>query len=201
MAKSKSFNQEYILSEIKNIIPLKESEEKLIREAFKQKSISAKEHILTTSQNCEFEYFIQKGILRNYYIIDDKEIISHFSIEGEWASDYSSIFTKKKSELNIQAIEPTNLIYLSLADVEQFNQIIIGWEKVGKLFFELQHYKREKDLKQRISLSPEQRYITLLKRRPELINRVPLYMIAQYLGMQPESLSRMRQRLAKNGIS
>lgn len=192
---------EYIIKEIDEIISLDENETQLIRDSFHEKVLDSKEYLLKSGQICNFECIVLKGILRTYYKSEESEKITHFSKEGNWLSDYTSLLRRTKSKLNIQAIEQSKLLVIYNEDLNKLSQKITKWDKIGKIFFEQRFEEKEKEMELRISRTAEERYILLLKKQPEILKRVPQKLIAQYLGIKPESLSRMRKRLSKNGIT
>jgi len=139
--------------------------------------------------------------LRTFYEVENSERIIHFSKEGNWVSDYTSLVVKKKTALNIQAIEPTKLLIITSEKLDELSKRVSNWDKAGNRFFAGILQEKEREMELRISKTEEERYLLLLKKQPDIIKRVPQYMIAQYLGIEAESLSRIRKRISKNGIS
>lgn len=192
---------ESILSEINKIIPLNENENQLIKDSFQEKNLAAKEHLLKSGEFCNFEGILVDGIVRTYYKSEETERITHFSKKGNWVSDYTSLIKKTKSKLNIQAIEPSKLLMISDRELDNLSARIPKWDTIGKIFFEERFQEKEREMEWRISKTAEERYILLLKKQAEILQRVPQNLIAQYLGIKPESLSRMRKRISKKGFS
>ncbi len=188
--------KEHIISKINKIIPLTEANKEQLRASFIVKQLQSKEYLLKSGELCKFECFVHKGILRSYYCQGEEERITHFSMEGDWVSDYNSLLTKQKSRINIQALEETELLSISPERLEELGLHIPNWDRVGRLFFEKQLREKEKEMELRIALSAEKRYVKLLNEEPIILKRVSLNMIAKYLGIKAESLSRIRKRLA-----
>lgn len=139
-------------------------------------------------------------MLRSFYHQKEGEKILYFSKEGDWISDYKSFLNQKPSKINIQAIEDTEVLSISFTSLNQLDAQIPNWDKVARHFFENRFQESESALEVRLNHTIEERYIKLLKEERTILERVPLYMIAQYIGIKPESLSRLRRRLTAKGI-
>lgn len=138
--------------------------------------------------------FVHSGILREYHIKDGIEFTTDFFTENDFLGNYISYQNKKPSATFTAAIKPCELWVIPFEKFEQFYDThpntFEASKKVGdKKVLEL--YERNSSL---LMDSPEERYYKLLETKPDLINRVPQYLIAQYLGIRPESLSRIRKR-------
>lgn len=150
--------------------------------------------LLKEGQYSKESYFVLKGCIRTYYVLDGEEKSTAFYTEME-ALTPPSVINKTPSEYYINCIEDSILL-ISNSDME---------EEVNSKFpkFEIMCRKLSEELlaKQRIDFdefktsSPEKRYINLLQKRPDLIQRVPQHQLASYLGIKPQSLSRLRARI------
>lgn len=145
-------------------------------------------------------YFVLKGCLRCYYIIDDEEKTTAFYTEIEGFSPVCSI-KKTPSEYYVSCVEDS-IILVSTPDMERaIFEKFPRFETLCRLLSEellAQHQSSFDDFK---NSNPEQRYLNLLHTRPDLLARVPLNQLASYLGIKPESLSRIRKRLTKQAQS
>ena len=143
----------------------------------------------TTNTNL---YFIEKGCVRVYFLEDVHEHSLYFGYEGSLVSDLSSFLSESNSSLLIQCISKTRTKVISKAS---FNDFIQSNPSSSKLWIDvlsdlsLWHLEREKDL---LINSPSERFERILSRQPELFQKVPHKYIASYLGMSPESLSRLQ---------
>lgn len=149
------------------------------------------ESIGKVSQNMGF---INSGMLRQYYIKDGNEFTDFFFTEDDFVGNYISYLSKEPSATITQALEATELLILPFSELEswfpKYPEVEQGAKMIGdQKLFELN--KRNSSL---LMDTPEERYYKLVESKPELFNRVPQYMIAQYLGIRPESLSRIRKR-------
>ncbi|MDQ3393225.1 MAG: Crp/Fnr family transcriptional regulator [Bacteroidota bacterium] len=178
-------------------INLSEEEKKAILDldifrTFKKGTILLKEGQLLNDG-----YFVIKGCIRCYYIIDGEEKTTSFYTETESFTP-QCIITKKPSEYYVSCVEDC---ILTVANPEM--EIIIfekfpRFESLCRILSEELLAKNQASFDNFKTSSPEQRYLYLLKTRPDLLQRVPQYQMASYLGITPQSLSRMRSRLVRN---
>ena len=142
-------------------------------------------------------YFVIKGCIRSYYIVDGEQKISDFYTESEYFSP-PCVVNKKPSEHYVDCVEDCILsVATPMMEKEIFTKFprfeslcrIISEEDLAKNKITSSNFK---------NFTPEQRYLNLLQERPDLLQRIPQYQIASYLGMTPESLSRIRKRISKN---
>ena len=162
---------------------------------FKTKLLSTNDYLVEEGSVCTHIAFINKGLVRYFFNVDGIEKTGQFFFEGGWISSYASFLSQKPSEMSLQALENTELLTLHFDDLQQLYSDIPKLERFGRLIAErifVASTARNKDL---LTQSPEQNYLKLMKERPKVIERVPQFYIAQYLGIQPESLSRIRKRM------
>jgi CRP-like cAMP-binding protein len=160
-------------------------------------SLKSNEILLSEGKVCNFEAFLMKGLLRSYYTIEGNERIVQFFKEGDCVGDFKSYLSEKPSKLTIQAIENCEFFMCFKKDLDDLIYEIPGWSNYRKRFYENLFIVMENITESILTTSPEKRYITLLNETPELINRIPQYYVAQYIGIKPESLSRMKRRIIK----
>ncbi|AFU68750.1 transcriptional regulator, Crp/Fnr family [Psychroflexus torquis ATCC 700755] len=186
-----------VISFFKQFIDLEEKDILLIEELTTVKHFSKNEFILIQGKVCDFVAFINKGAFRGFYSVDGQEYTKQFLLEGGFCTDYASFLTEKKSLTYLQATEDSTVIVFEKKDVDFMYKAIPNFVQFGKLLAE-NLYIAVTDIKASFILnSPEERYANMLITRPEVIQRVPQYMIASYLGITPEALSRIRRRLGK----
>ncbi len=161
-------------------------------------SYKRKEYILSEGQICKYLYFIKKGCIRYFYIVDGEEKTGQFFFENGWYADLESFLTQEPTSLNIQALEPTELLLISREKLYLLYDQVPVFERFGRLLIEHSFIGLRNKNKSLTNLSPEEYYLKLIQDRPKVIQRVPLQYIASYLGIKPESLSRIRKRLFDN---
>jgi CRP-like cAMP-binding protein len=165
---------------------------------FKPKQIKRKEYLLREGEVCTFSAFVNKGCLRAFSI-DRKGIerVTQFSLEDHWAGDIYSLITHKPTELFIEALEDCDLLILETEAQEKMFDEVPKMERMFRLLIQNAYVAVQKRLNSALSSQAEERYLKLLDTYPDLLQRVPLIYIASYLGITPESLSRIRNRLVK----
>ena len=157
-----------------------------------------KEFLLRSGEVCRVRYYINKGCFRRYTIDDHgKEVILNFAFEEWWIGDLESFQKHNPSIYYIQALEDSEVFCLSNEDLEPLYKAVPKFREFDNRKIENSHYAMLKRLTLQ-SASQEEKYLALIQQYPELFQRVPLHYIASYLGMEPESLSRLRKRLSAN---
>ncbi len=183
---------------IKKWVEISDSEEKIIRSAFETLTVKKKETILVPGQVCNYTYFIVKGCLRSYFV-DEKgaEHIYQIRLDNNWISDLESFFSQRQSKYYIEALEDSTLLQLSFDRLEKLYIEVPGVERYFRILFQKAYINSLERLNATMWESAPDRYNDLLKEHKDIFLRVPLVYIASYLGITPESLSRIR----KNSIS
>jgi CRP-like cAMP-binding protein len=150
--------------------------------------------LLKEGQKSKNSYFVLKGCIRIYYIVDGEEKTTAFYTEME-ALTPPCVISKTPAEYYVSCVEDTILL-VSNADMEvEINSKFPKFEIMCRILSEELLAKQKIDFYEFKISSPEQRYLNLLQKRPDLIQRVPQHQLASYLGIQPQSLSRLRARI------
>ncbi len=154
--------------------------------------------ILSKGQVCKHFFYVEKGLLR-FYSIDHlgKEHIIQFAAEGWFISDRSSIYFNQPSEFFIDAIEDTKVAILDEQFICDASEISPPFRKYNEHILQNHIRHLQNRVLLLISATAESRYLDFITLYPNLTQRVPQWMIASYLGITPESLSRVRKELAK----
>ncbi|MBI3510266.1 MAG: Crp/Fnr family transcriptional regulator [Bacteroidetes bacterium] len=177
--------------------PLTQSEEQVIKDAFVPKKIRKRQYFLQAGEVCKYMAFVVKGAMRQY-IVDDKgaEHIARLSIENWWVGDRESFTMLTPSIYNIDAWEESDVLIITKADMNQLNSIPAMNEMARKL--DNNHaFALQKRVNASISLPAEKRYSDLENTYPEFLQRFPQHIIASYLGITKETLSRVRHNAVK----
>lgn len=152
--------------------------------------------LLREGQFSRDSYFVLKGCIRTYYHIEGEERTTGFYTEME-AFTPPCVTTKTPSEFYISCLEDT-ILSVSNAEMEvEMNARFPKFERLCRMLSEEKLAKERVDFDAFKTSSPEQRYLNLLQKRPDLIQRVPQHQLASYLGITPQSLSRMRSRIVE----
>lgn len=162
-------------------------------------SLRKKDHFIVEGTVCDHIAFIACGSARYYHLKDGAEITGYFSVEKELITSYKSFITRKPSASNIQVLENTELVLISHRNMQlMLNHPLLGarMERLGRLIAEYCVCCYEDRVFAFITQTPEERYLEMLKNESYLLQRIPQHYIANYLGITPVSLSRIRRRTA-----
>jgi CRP-like cAMP-binding protein len=186
--------QDILFDFISKYISLTEDEKNAILSLDLFRSVKKGTTILKEGQESKNSYFVLKGCIRTYYIIDGEEKTTAFYTEMDALTPHC-VINKGPSQYFISSIEDT-ILTVSNSDMEvEINSKFPKFDIMcGKLSEELLA-KKQIDFDEFKTSSPEQRYLNLLQKRPDLIQRVPQHQLASYLGIKPQSLSRLRARI------
>lgn len=190
-----------VITDLSRMIEFNETESLAFKNILKMKTVKKNEHLLVEGEVCNFGIFIAEGCIRYYYLVDGVESTGNFFFENDWYSDFESFLYGKPSLLNIEALEDC-VVYLAYKN--DFEKLVSEYP-VFNSFLRIMMERTIKGLTGRnmaMSLfSHEERYLRFVKYCPKVVERVSLKHIASYLGIQPESLSRIRTRITLNSKS
>ena len=149
---------------------------------------------------CEFLGFTIKGCLRTFFLKDGKEFTLFFHPEQQPLGDYESFRFSKPACFSCQAIEESEVLIFNHQAMQYFEEAT-GGQKLLRLHAESLAFMLRDKLLSLFRDTPEQRYLHFLKTEPKLLQRIPQYYLASYLGIEPESLSRLKRRVHAQEIS
>src|SRR5690606_36586715 len=174
---------------------LTEKDCSLFEPFLKTKQLKARDYFLTEGKICHEIVFINKGCFRRYYLSDGKEINTHFAFENEFVTDYDSLLQSKSSRYFIQTLEDTEIVTFNLSALQNAYNQSQNWERFGRIIAEQSYKLTTQRLESFLFLDGEQRYLDLLEKQHHMLDSIPLYHIAFYLGLEWESLSRLRKKI------
>ncbi len=151
--------------------------------------------LLREGQISQVCYYVFKGCVREYYLLDGEEKTSEFYLEGDSISDDLGKIERRPSRKYWECLEDTTLSVFTQAQEEKMYRLFPSLESLCRIETEKKFGQFRELMAFYLASSPEERYLNLLKTRPELLSRVPQYQLASYLGVKPESLSRIRGRI------
>lgn len=177
-----------------------EEEWALLAKQVMLKTLPKKEHFVQAGEVCQELGFILSGAIRLYYVKDGEELTSYFCLDHEFICAYKS-FSKRVPDFSfIQALEDTLLLTLSYTAIQQLlaNPVTAyKMERFGRLFAEELNACYEDRVQAFVTQTPEERYATLVTSNTRVLRHIPQQYIANYLGITPVSLSRIRKRLIR----
>ena len=181
---------------LKNVSFLTETDCNLFEPFLQTRQIKNKDIILREGQVCKELGFINNGAFRMYYLSDGKEINTHFSFENEFVVNYDSFLQEAPSRYFIQALEDAEIVTFNLPTLQSAYNQSQNWERFGRIMAEYSYKLTTKRVEGFMFMDAEQRYLQMMKETPHFLERVPLYHLASYLGVERESLSRLRKKIA-----
>ena len=176
-------------------VPFSETEIGLIDQYFEEKSLKKKEFLLQDNKVCNFIAFIAEGSIRHFHIKDGVEKTCDISFENSWVTDFQSFSYDTLGKMNLQTMEDTIVFSIKKQNLFKLYEECSKYETFGRLMAE-QVAQRATEIAMSLSSDkPEERFQNLIKKQPDLFQRVPQKYIANFLGISPESLSRIRNRI------
>jgi CRP/FNR family transcriptional regulator, anaerobic regulatory protein len=179
-----------------SLVPeLKEHDWQSLEQAFTFQYVKKGDFLTRSGEVCNQVSFINKGLLRMFYVVDGREISTAFVPEGNYLAQYDSFLTRQPSTGNIDALEDCELINLSYEKVQTLYREKPVFQVFGRKVAELLFIMVSSQSNSLLTQTPEERYKAVLEEEPFIVQRVPQYMIASYIGITPEHLSRLRRKM------
>ncbi|MEO2062286.1 MAG: Crp/Fnr family transcriptional regulator [Christiangramia sp.] len=187
---------EVLRNKLNETISLSSEEFEYAKTLFIPKKLRKKRFLLEDGDSCVYTSFVEKGLLRSF-TIDDKgnEHILQFSMQGWWAADLYSFFTGETSDYNIEAMEDSELLLITKDSWDLLLKEIPAFERYFRILIQNNLIATQRRLMDTMSTTAEERYLKLLHDFPDISQRVPQHMIASYIGVTRETLSRLRSQL------
>lgn len=181
---------------IEKRVHLTDEEFDICKKFFKVKKVKKHQFLLNEGDVCRNLWFINSGCLRAYSI-DYKGIehIIQFATEDWWISDLHSFLSGKPAEYYIDALQDSEILLIEKTDREKLLNECVKMEKFFRLLIEANHVTMHQRINDSLSASAEERYLKFIKTYPRLFEIIPQNQIASYLGITPQSLSRIRKEL------
>lgn len=179
-------------------VQLTTEEEEFMKKYLTPKKLRKKQYLLQEGDVCKAIALVEKGTLRAYSVDDNgNEHIIQFAPEGWTISDLYSFLTGEPATYNIDALEDSELVLITSSAHEQLLKEVPKYETFTRLQITGAYIAMQKRITSIISLPVEERYKNLIATYPDIVQRVPQHMIASYMGLTPETLSRTRRKMIK----
>lgn len=187
-----------LYAHIKKRINVSQKELDLCSQFFTQKKIKKRQFLLQEGDVCKHLAFVNSGCLRDY-TVDHKgeEHVIQFAIKDWWISDLNSFLSSLNSTHNIDAMEDSEVLTLEREARDKLLEIVPKMERFFRLLLESNYLATHRRIHYSLAASAEERYLAFLKTYPALVEQVPQQDIASYLGITPQSLSRIRKELSQ----
>lgn len=184
--------QEKLREHIEKIVSLTDEEFAFVMSHFTFRKVKKHQYLIQEGDTVSYFYFVVSGLFKlSHTDANDKEHILHFAMEEWWIGDYRAWFTKAKATMSLDCLEDGSVFCLSLEDSEK---LFAGLQKMEHFFLQKSHFSYIASQQRILSLltsSAKERYEQLLQQYPSLIQRVNKTLLASYLGVSRETLSRL----------
>ena len=170
----------------------------LLMAHFKPKKLRKRQYFLQEGDVCKYIGFIVKGSARTF-TVDEKghEHILKLSLESWWLADFESFYLLTPSRFNIEALEDLEVLQSTNAQIEEFLKHIPAFSAMSNVISQNNTIATQKRMQAAMSYTAEERYADLVSNYPHFLQRFPQNMIASYLGLSPETLSRLKKNSFK----
>ncbi|MFM9907778.1 MAG: Crp/Fnr family transcriptional regulator [Chitinophagaceae bacterium] len=186
-----------ILNNISRFIELTTEESQYFTSLLAIKKLRKRQFLLKEGEICRYQYFVTRGCIRTFYI--DNKGLEHnvqFSIEDWWSGDMHSFITQKPGRFNIVAIEDSEVVCIDKQSQETLYVQLPKFEKFFRHLLQGAFITLQERVLSSMSETAEERYIKFRSKYPEMDKRIPKNQVASFLGITPESLSRVRRELS-----
>ncbi len=187
---------ETLVNTISNLIQFQDNDLSIIKSLFKPYVVKKDSILVDKGEYSNMAFFINTGYLRYYKVVETgEEQTIHLLSPGDFAASFCSFVTNEKLDETLHTITDSELLIINKNDLENLYDSGVKWQIFGRRLMETLLLEKEKRIIDQLSLSAQARYIKLMETNPSLIQNVPIQYIASYIGIQPESLSRIRKQI------
>ncbi|MEM8528180.1 MAG: Crp/Fnr family transcriptional regulator [Bacteroidota bacterium] len=182
---------------LKNVSFLTDADCQMFEEDLEIADFRKKDWFLKEGQICRRMGFVNQGSFRMYYLMNGKEINTHFVFENEFLVDYNSFLNQQASRYYIEALEKSEIVTFPFSTMQAAYHRSHNWERFGRIMAEQSYQITTNRVESFLFMEGKERYQSALENYPTIFERVPLYHIASYLGLERESLSRLRKKISE----
>jgi CRP-like cAMP-binding protein len=188
-----------ILKNVSRHIKLDPQETAFFTSLLRPRVVRKRQALLRAGEIARHENFVVKGLLRAYTVDPTgHEHVAMFAMEDWWISDLYSFLTQTPATQNIDAIEDTEILQIEKHDLERLYQEVPRFDRFFRIALQNAFISNQQRILGSISQTAEEQYIAFIKKYPTLEQRVPQHQVASYLGITPETISRIRRSMARS---
>tara|TARA_R110002111_G_scaffold4135_3_gene23797 strand:- start:2607 stop:3182 length:576 start_codon:yes stop_codon:yes gene_type:complete len=181
---------------IKKNIDIEDADLKMVLSYFKTIKKIKNEILLSNGKNSQVSYFVKKGCLRLFYIDEHgKDITRYIAFENQFATELVSFITNEPAQETIQVIENSELLYITHHDFRHLMTIVPKWKDFYSIYLEKAYVNNSKRLLSFTALDASERYKQLFKISPNIVKRLPNKIVASYINISQETLSRIKSKI------
>jgi signal-transduction protein with cAMP-binding, CBS, and nucleotidyltransferase domain len=185
---------------VDRMVPLETEAWTAFKDQLAVRKLKKNEMLWNIGEVCREVGFITRGGMRYFFYRDGDEVTGQFFFENTFVTIYSSLITEKVTEIAFQAMEETEVLLISKTSLQKLYDEYKSWERFGRLMAEHNIVQMVTVRANLTSTTPREKYLQLLKERPKVSERVPLNIIASYLDITPEHLSRVRREITEKNL-
>ena len=185
---------ELILRNVSRHVALNGEEEQYFRSILKIRTLRKRQYLLQAGDVCHFETFVNRGCLRAFTTNNKgEEHTAMFAIEDWWISDLFSFLTGTPASQHIEALEETEVTMIEKNDLENLYLKVPKFDRFMRIILQNAFVANQQRVLASISQTAEEKYLNFIKKYPAMEQRIPQHQIASYLGITPETISRIRK--------
>lgn len=183
----------------RKLVPhISEPELEALEDCLSIRQVPKGDFLVEAGQVCKYVSFLNKGLARLYYTVDGKDISIGFVGEGEYTSEYESFLTRKPAMQNIEALTDVESVDLGIDDMQRLYRQYPVFQEFGRKIAEMLFIMLNQRNTALLALTPEDRYRNMIAANSGLLQQVPQYMLASFIGVTPEHLSRIRKKMSSH---
>jgi CRP-like cAMP-binding protein len=185
-----------LINFIKKNIHIDDEDLKIVLSYFKTIKKKKNDILLSNGKNSQASYFVKKGCLRLFYINEEgKDVTRYIAFENQFATELVSFITKEPAQETIQVIENSELLYITHDDFRHLMTIVPKWKDFYSIYLEKAYVNNSKRLISFTTLDASERYKQLFKINPNIVKRLPNKIVASYINISQETLSRIKSKI------
>lgn len=184
-----------LINYFKKITDLTDDEARVLTESMVVKKVKKDDYLIKEGQLNSDTWFVLEGCVRQFKLVDGNDITTNFFTAEQWILSLDNFDGQKPSGHSLICMEDTQVVTGNEQKAQELFKQFPRFETVSRQIVERAFFEQQTTMASYITDSPEQRYLKLLKSRPDIFQLVPQYHIASYLGVKSESLSRIRKRI------